>query len=760
MASQEFVFKPISEGDGNLVILTPGSTASDIAGIELVDSNGRVIESNNNFQLTNEGRPTFRFSRPGSAFGNNLTVRVKSKNGNSQEIPISSGGSRVTRQGLGGDSNVSSGGLNFQGDTLSPSSFSGSGGEVLTDRFGNQIAVPEFVDFNSREILTQALSDAVAQGDNNIDKFLENFDLGRDLANRNIDTEIEGLQRFVPEATTLIRAADQEGNNAQLQNADVFDFRNSAATRRATQQNTTQRAELFDQEAPGVRDSLTNSRDRLETDVTRIRDRESQPLVSDALRAVAARSARGQGAELGATAGFGLNSGTTNAFIDRFDLDKRIELDLLERTNARQGDTAISNAESAVQNANLQSTNVFNSTIAPGIVDFLPSQPTPFTTNIGGQINATPSVDAGSLQRNFAGDLTDRSTISPAKVFDSSIDLQDREATFQQDIFNTIAGANNTLFNKTENSVNQLQQQRTFESVQASQEDANAIKNILGLVGQGVSLADALGILPSLGGSKGGTTLAGIAGNISSGLGISPGITGTAGTVTAGGAVPTATGASITSLASTAGPFVAAAAGAYLAGKGITAAVSGNLSEVGTAARLQAAWTTGGLSELVNLVDKEFGSGKSKEQQARDSARERAAEANIISGDSFNVPLADGSSFDIGIDGDNTLTNLDGGERSHSSLDDSNPLHFVLAPLAESAALAATGRTDLTGNFVNAAASNTLDVGESIENLRSIFSGTSFDAGVANLNTLYTQGFIDESEHIRQTDAWFAIWNS
>ena len=60
------LWKPVSEGDGNLVILTPQSTNS--SSVSIVDSAGEVIEEGRNTGRTNGGRFTYRFTRPGSSF--------------------------------------------------------------------------------------------------------------------------------------------------------------------------------------------------------------------------------------------------------------------------------------------------------------------------------------------------------------------------------------------------------------------------------------------------------------------------------------------------------------------------------------------------------------------------------------------------------------------------------------------------------------------------------------------------------------------
>ena len=77
-----FVYKPLSEGDGNLVVLIPASYSGGsltVAG-----------ESGRNVGRTNGNRLTFRFSKTGCAYGNNVSL---SSNGKTCTIP--SGCNRV-----------------------------------------------------------------------------------------------------------------------------------------------------------------------------------------------------------------------------------------------------------------------------------------------------------------------------------------------------------------------------------------------------------------------------------------------------------------------------------------------------------------------------------------------------------------------------------------------------------------------------------------------------------------------------------------
>lgn len=83
-----FLFKPVSESNGNLAVLLPKSMAGDVSGITLVDSQGNTIENEDSYGIYDDGRPLFRFNRPGSGYSTNLTVEVGLKGGGVKEYFI------------------------------------------------------------------------------------------------------------------------------------------------------------------------------------------------------------------------------------------------------------------------------------------------------------------------------------------------------------------------------------------------------------------------------------------------------------------------------------------------------------------------------------------------------------------------------------------------------------------------------------------------------------------------------------------------
>ena len=74
LAGSGIVWKPVSEGNGNLVVLTP--TSYGTPGITILDNAGRVVENGAYVGHTNGNRATYRFSKPGGAYRSPAYLRV------------------------------------------------------------------------------------------------------------------------------------------------------------------------------------------------------------------------------------------------------------------------------------------------------------------------------------------------------------------------------------------------------------------------------------------------------------------------------------------------------------------------------------------------------------------------------------------------------------------------------------------------------------------------------------------------------------
>ena len=143
-------------------------------------------------------------------------------------------------------------------------------------------------------------------------------------------------------------------------------------------------------------------------------------------------------------------------------------------------------------------------------------------------------------------------------------------------------------------------------------------------------------------------------------------------------------------------------------------------------------------------------SGKHQDQKVRDSGRDFLQSRGMID-EKYQLALADGTGFDIGVDGGHRFENLDGTERAAYQTDTSNPLTDKaiawLDPLAE---VLMGGneklRSDFTGYFVNAATSNASNHLQLRENALAIYAQSDItpQAVFETVAQLAQSGKIDE----------------
>lgn len=89
-----FVWKPVSESNGNLVVLLPPSLRGRVSGVAITKG-GAVLERGHFAGDANGGRPHYRFSMPGAAYGTGLTVVASLTSGGTQSWSIPNGGQRI-----------------------------------------------------------------------------------------------------------------------------------------------------------------------------------------------------------------------------------------------------------------------------------------------------------------------------------------------------------------------------------------------------------------------------------------------------------------------------------------------------------------------------------------------------------------------------------------------------------------------------------------------------------------------------------------
>ena len=94
-SSGGFVWKPVSEGDGNLVILLPPNLTGNVAGVVVFHEGSGQTVTGRYTGVHNGGREHFRFLQPGAAYGEGLTVTAQLKSGGTKSWSVPSGARRV-----------------------------------------------------------------------------------------------------------------------------------------------------------------------------------------------------------------------------------------------------------------------------------------------------------------------------------------------------------------------------------------------------------------------------------------------------------------------------------------------------------------------------------------------------------------------------------------------------------------------------------------------------------------------------------------
>ncbi len=145
--------------------------------------------------------------------------------------------------------------------------------------------------------------------------------------------------------------------------------------------------------------------------------------------------------------------------------------------------------------------------------------------------------------------------------------------------------------------------------------------------------------------------------------------------------------------------------------------------------------------------------GKHEDQIARDGVRDILQQNGIID-ENWSLTLADGSKFNIGVDGRNSFTNLDGTERLVYNTDGSNPLTPDAIAMVNPLAFLISGgnkklMNDFAGYFTNAILSNADSIEKAHENAQFLFASFNIPMEGAQqvLAQSFQQGALSEEEY-------------
>ena len=85
----QFLWKPVSEKDKNLVILVPTKLSDDVKSVKILSPNGEKVLSKGRYSGVGNGeRAHFRFDKPGDKFPDNAIVEITLKNGSVKRVKI------------------------------------------------------------------------------------------------------------------------------------------------------------------------------------------------------------------------------------------------------------------------------------------------------------------------------------------------------------------------------------------------------------------------------------------------------------------------------------------------------------------------------------------------------------------------------------------------------------------------------------------------------------------------------------------------
>jgi hypothetical protein len=90
-----FLWKPVSESNGRLVVLIPAQYTGRIASVFLARRTGTVIEQGSYVGIFNGGRAHYWFSAPGSSYGSSIFVVADLEGGTSVNWFVPNGGART-----------------------------------------------------------------------------------------------------------------------------------------------------------------------------------------------------------------------------------------------------------------------------------------------------------------------------------------------------------------------------------------------------------------------------------------------------------------------------------------------------------------------------------------------------------------------------------------------------------------------------------------------------------------------------------------
>ncbi|MCB0310260.1 MAG: hypothetical protein KDD42_03435 [Bdellovibrionales bacterium] len=92
----DFLWKPESSSDGNLVILAPSRLTGRVKGVRVLGPNGKVLARGSFSGVANGDREHFRFNKGGDSFPPGSVVEIQLKGGGTRTVEIKNPSQRYT----------------------------------------------------------------------------------------------------------------------------------------------------------------------------------------------------------------------------------------------------------------------------------------------------------------------------------------------------------------------------------------------------------------------------------------------------------------------------------------------------------------------------------------------------------------------------------------------------------------------------------------------------------------------------------------
>lgn len=388
-----FIYKPSSDGrlnPGGVSVIFSGKDTPNYGSVGIYSEDGTLIDELK--RGGSEGDSVKYYSRrPGSSYGDNVYVQFTDAQGQVHKYPIERGGQRYEGD-LGNPDSLRAvnkpgggGGGGYGGAGGGPGAAPGGFG-FFPAYLGDIYPDPVLINYSPMERAPYDFTDvqkfAEQYGEFNRGETRKNFDLSRDLALKELDTELEGLKSFLPAASALKRE--------QLSIDNTF--------------NQMERDRQVDAALPGVRGELNDQADRFRAFAEgRVPDS-----ITDRALELGIRSAAADNANIG---GFGSRSSAARGISDLMSADARINL-------SKYGDAALSNNINQRRDTFLAPTSY---------------------SDAGQQVRVTPEVGAGRLTASNLSEQNAMNNITTQNAFTGTVQQKQFETGLEQQtrMFNT-----------------------------------------------------------------------------------------------------------------------------------------------------------------------------------------------------------------------------------------------------------------------------------------------------------------------------------